>query len=91
MILGDPNYPCSLTCNGTATKCSNKKLMIKIIFKPHSGNKIKKVNQNFYVRSRVKRYEDFRQNKLLMSSFTKSQFNFAHCPGCFAREPSTIS
>ena len=44
----------------------------------HLGNIIKKANQNLHALSRVKCYMGFEQNKLIMSSFIKSQFSC--CP-----------
>ena len=42
------------------------------------GNIIKKANQNLHALSRVKCYMGSEQNKLIMSSFTKSQISY--CP-----------
>ena len=44
MVLGDPNYACNLTCNGTTVKCSKEGKVLgettdyKLTFTPHSGN-----------------------------------------------------
>ena len=47
----------------------------KLTFTSHLGNIIKKANQKLHALSRVKCFE---QNKLIISSFIKSQFSY--CP-----------
>ena len=84
MVLGDANCTCNFTCYGTAIETSKEEKVLditiddKLTFRSHLGNIIKKANQKLHVLSRVKCYMGFEPNKLIMSSFIKSQFNY--CP-----------
>ena len=55
----------------------------KLTFTSHLGNIIKKANQKLHALSRVKCSE---QNKLIISSFIKSQFSYCPLTGSFVRE-----
>ena len=83
VVLGDPIYTCNFACNGTTIECCKEEKVLgiaideKLTYPPQIGNIIKKVNQKLHAISRVKRYMDFEQNKL-MSTFIKSQFSY--CP-----------
>ena len=61
MVLGNPNYNCSLTCDGTTVECRKEENVLgviiddKLTFASHLGNVIKKANQKLHVLSRVKR------------------------------------
>ena len=84
MVLGDSNCTCNFTCNGTTIESSKEEKVLgigiddKLTFTSHLGNIIKKANQKLHALSRVKCYMDSEQNKLIMSSFVKSQFSY--CP-----------
>ena len=84
VVLGDPIYICNLTCKGTTMECNQENKVWgvtiddKLTLTLQLENIIKKTNQKLYALSRIKRYMGFEYNKLIMSSFTKSQFR--HCP-----------
>ena len=84
MVLDDSNCNCNFACNGKTIECSNEEKVLGLTldhnlnFTSHLGNIIKKTNQKFHTLSRVKCYMGFEQNKLIFSSFVKSQFNY--CP-----------
>ena len=82
MVLGDANCTCNFTCNGTTIETSKEEKVLgitiddKLTFMSHLGNIIKKANQKLHALSRVKCYMGLEPNKLIMSSFIKSQFNY---------------
>ena len=84
MVLGDSNCTCNLTCNGTTIEISKEAKVSgiaigdKLTFSSHLGNIIEKANQKLHALSRIKCYMGFEENKLIMSSFIKSQFSY--CP-----------
>ena len=84
MVLGDSNCTCNFTCNGITIENSKEEKVLgiriddKLKFTSHLGNIIKKANQKLHALNKVKCYMGFEQNKLIMSSFIKSQFSY--CP-----------
>ena len=84
MVLGDPNCTYNFTWNVTTIESSKEEKVIgiaiddKLTFTSHLGNIIKKANQKLHALSRVKFCMGSEQNKLIMSSFIKSQFSY--CP-----------
>ena len=85
MVLGDSNCTCNFTCNDTTIERSKEEKVLGITiddklltFMSHLGNTIKKANQKPNVLSRVKCYMGSERNKLIMSSFIKSQLVIAH-------------
>ena len=82
MVLGDSNCTCNFTCNGTAIESSKEEKVLnitiddKLTFTSHLGNIIKKANQKLHALSRAECYRGPEQNKLIMSSFIKSQFSY---------------
>ena len=60
----------------------------KLTFTSHLGNIIKKANQKLHALSRVKCYMGSDQNKLIMPSFTKSQFSYCRLIWMFCSRTS---
>ena len=54
IALGDPNYICNLTCNGTTIECSKEEKLLgvtiddKITFTSYIGNIIMKTKQRLH-------------------------------------------
>ena len=84
MVLGDPNCTCIFTCNGTTIETSQEEKVLaiaiddKLTFTSQLGNTTKKADKKLHELSRVKCSVNFEQNKLIISSFLKSQFSY--CP-----------
>ena len=84
MVLGDSNCNCNFTCSGATIENSKKENVLgitiddELTFTSQLENIIKKANQKLHALSRAKCYMGFEQNKLIMSSFLKSQFSY--CP-----------
>ena len=81
MVLGDSNCTFNFTCVSTTIKSSKEEKILgittddKLAFTSHLGNIIKKANQKLHALGTVKCYMGSEQNKLIISSFIKSQFN----------------
>ena len=82
MVKGNSNCTCNFTCNTTTMECSKEEKVLgitidhKLTSTPRLGTIIKKANQKLHVLSRVKCYIGFKQNKLIIPFFIKSQFSY---------------